>query len=139
LVTIRHGVNQGVLTYIKHHMERNMTTIMHALLKCINLQSLCNNVHITKIITTFLGEKPMRLYVLMYTLCKPNPELCASHSSCYSEYNADQTKKMIERCHKFKSRGYNLLNMLPCGPMCRYTKNKDALKMLNFGYDDDED
>jgi len=132
LETKNHKINQGVLTY----MERRMKTTLYMLLKCVNLQNLYKNEHITKIINGFIGEKSMRMYMLTYTLSKSKPELCASHSSCQSEYNEHQTNKMLARCRKFRSRGYSLLNMTPCGPSCRYTKNKNILKILNFGFAD---
>lgn len=119
-IVLQSEVNHTVSPTLKSYVDQRTMATLASLALMIGVMFDPHSI-IAHLLTEFLGSDWLYIHMMIYTMCKRTPEMCACHHRCHvSDIRKKRTKAMWSRCCKFSSRGFKFVNMKPCCEDCHY-------------------
>lgn len=119
-IVLQSEVNHTVSPTLKSYVDQRTMATLASLALMIGVMFDPHST-IAHLLTEFLGSDWLYIHMMIYTMCKRTPEMCACHHRCHvSDISKRRTKAMWSRCCKFSSRGFKFVNMKSCCEECHY-------------------
>ncbi len=113
-----------------NYINFRKNTTLYILLKLIFNNNTIYD-YIINLVELYLGKRWILSYTILYTLCKPSPEMYLYHEICIynmsEKHNHFQKKNSYNKIQKFIKRNYNIMGMYKCNKKCvRYCKKESS-------------